>query len=486
MQSKIRSLASDTLIYGVSTVLGRFMTFMLTPLYTNFMSASEIGAITGIYAVIAFVNIAYSLGMEPAFMRFWDKTDTERTRKVFTVAYVSILCLGIVVTCLTIAFAESIAHSPLLRLGANGERLVCLASVIPLFDSLVLIPFANLRMRRQAKRFAIMRLLTIVVHVGLNIVFVVMWHMGIEGVLWAGIISSGVTLLAFVPDLKSMLRRAFDTPLFKEMLRFGMPTVPSSFSAIMVQVADRSILLMLTTSAMVGMYQTNFRLAIPMMLFVQVFEYAWRPFYLQHRDDIDAKQTYSRVLTLFTVACGFVFLTTALFMPYIVQVPFGGGHFINPDYWSGLVIVPIVLVAYYLNGVAINLAAGYNITKSTLRLPIATGIAAAVNVVATFALVPSLDIVGAAWAKVAAYIASVIVLLVMLPKVFPISYDWKRISTTVLCVTAVYVGVLVLPGDDGVQIVARILAIPVFCALLLATRTIGMSTLMTLRGLIQR
>ena len=486
MQSKIRSLASDTLVYGVSTVIGRFMTFLLTPLYTNYMSKSEIGAIAGLYAMIALVNIAYSMGMEAAYMRFWDKTNLERTKRVFTVAYVSVVGLGVIMTALTMVFAESIATNPFLRFDANQARLIAIAAAIPLFDAFVLIPFANLRMHRHAKRFALLRLLTIVLNVGLNILFVIQLRMGMEGVIWAGAISSGVTVLAFIPDIMRLLTRVFDKALFKEMLRFGMPTVPSSFSSIMVQVADRPIMLMLTTSAMVGMYQTNFRLAIPMMLFVQVFEYAWRPFYLQHRDDADAKQTFSRVLTLFTVACGFVFLITALFMPYIVQMPFVGGRFINPAYWSGLVIVPIVLVAYFFNGVAINLAAGYNITKSTLRLPIATGIAAIVNVVATFALVPSMDISGAAWAKVAAYVASVIVLLVMLPKVFPITYDWRRISTIMLCVAAVYFGILMLPNDDGIQIVARILAIPVFGVLLLITRTIGTSTLMTLRGLIKR
>lgn len=486
MQSKIRALASDTLVYGVSTVMGRFMTFMLVPLYTNYMSKSEIGAIAGLYAMIALVNIAYSMGMEAAFMRFWDKTSLERTKRVFTVAYVSVAGLGLIMSGLTVLFAESIATNQFLRFDASQARLIAIAAAIPLFDAFVLIPFANLRMHRHAKRFALLRLLTIVVNVGLNIFFVLQLRMGMEGVIWAGVISSGVTVLAFIPDIMRLLTRVFDKALFREMLRFGLPTVPSSFSSIMVAVADRPIMLMLTTQAVVGVYQTNFRLAIPMMLFVQVFEYAWRPFYLQHRDDPDAKQTFARVLTLFTVACGVVFLLTSLFMPYIVQAPFIGGRFINPDYWYGLVIVPIVLVAYFFNGIAINLAAGFNIMKSTLRLPIATGIAAIVNVAATFALVPELGMSGAAWAKVAAYLASVIVLLVLLPKVFPMKYDWRRIATIMLCVAAVYVGVLALPNDDGIQIAARILAIPVFCALLLATRTIGVSTLMTLRGLIKR
>lgn len=462
------------------------MTFMLTPLYTNYMSASDIGDIATLYSAIALVNIVYSFGMEPAFMRFWSATDAGLTKRVYTVAYISVGLVAALTTVLTILFSDAVASSDFVGMSVNGAYLVSIAAFIPLLDALVLIPFAHLRMMRKAKRFALLRLLTIVVNVVLNLVFVVQMHMGIKGVLWAGVASSAVTMFFFLPDLFQWLQRRFDTQLFREMMGFGLPTIPSSLSARIVEVADRPIMRLLTTSSVVGLYQTNFRLAIPMMMFVQVFEYAWRPFYLQHRDAPDAKSTFSRVLTLFTVACGFVFLITALFMPYIVRLPFIGGRFINPDYWSGLSIVPIVLLAYYFNGLVTNIAAGYHIAKSTMRLPIATGIAALVNVVATFALVPSLGITGAAWAKVAAYGASVVVLLWMLPKVYPMSYDWRRIITIVLCVAAVYGAVQFLPTDDSTQITARILAIPVLLLLLLATRSIGVSTLMILKGLLRR
>ncbi|MBC8125239.1 MAG: polysaccharide biosynthesis C-terminal domain-containing protein [Candidatus Kapabacteria bacterium] len=274
--------------------------------------------------------------------------------------------------------------------------------------------------------------------------------------------------------------------LLRDMLRFGVPTLPSSFSAIMVQVADRPIMLMLTGSAMVGMYQTNFRLAIPMMMFVQVFEYAWKPFYLSHRNDPDARQLFARVFTLFTIVCGAVFLATSLFMPFLVQMPFIGGRFINPLYWSGLDIIPVVMFAYYFNGVFINLAAGFHIEKRTSFFPLATATAAIVSVAATWFLVPQYGIMGAAWAKVAAYIAGAAILYISLLRVYPVPYDLLRVGATLVITSAVYGAVKMMPSDQPTQIVACVAALPVYMLLLFATRVLGPSTLRTLLRLVKR
>ncbi len=495
MHSKIRSLASDTLIYGVSTVVGRFLTFLLTPLYTNYLSAGQIGDVAAIYAMIAFVNILYSLGLEPAFMRFWQPADHARNASVFSAAFRAIGVLGVVVTGLTILLAPWIATSSVLQLEGDGATIVRIAALIPLFDALVLIPFARLRMQRRPKVFALMRLATIVINVAMNLLLVVFLGHQIEGVVWAGVISSAASFLLFVPSIvkqrvaSSEQRVASSEPratLLKDMLRFGLPTVPASFSSIMVQVVDRPILLLLTSSAVVGMYQTNFRLAIPMMMFVTVFEYAWKPFYLSHRDDADAKVVFSRVLTLFTVVCGALFLATVFVMPYVVQMPFIGGRFINPAYWSGMTIIPIVMFAYFFNGVFINLAAGLHITKQTSWLPVATGLAAAVNVAATFLLVPPMGIDGAAWAKVAAYVSSVAVLWWYVQRVYPISYDLKRILTAVAITGTVYLVGTLAPEHSTMRMIAAISALPAYGLLLLLTRVIGASTLRTLTSLIRR
>jgi O-antigen/teichoic acid export membrane protein len=491
MQSKLRSLASDTIVYGVSTVAGRFLTFLLTPLYTNYLSASEIGDVSAIYAMIAFVNIVYSLGMEPAFMRFWDRNADERNGLVFSVAFLTVAVIGVIVTTSTLLAAGPIAASPFLNLAGDGARLVAIASAIPLLDALVLIPFARLRMERRPRTFAILRLVSIVVTVAMNLVLVVALDMRVEGALLAGVVGSASTLLFFLPSLRSVVptvRRqvAEARTLLNSMLRFGTPTVPASFSSIMVQVADRPILLMLMGNAAVGMYQTNFRLALPMMMFVTVFEYAWKPFYLNHRDDADAKAVFARVLTLFTIVAGVVFLATSLLMEYVVQLPFIGGRFIHPRYWSGLSIVPVVMFAYAINGMFINLAAGFHIEKRTSIFPLATGLAAAVSVGATWAFVPAFGIMGAAWAKVAAYAAGTVVLGVALVRVYPMSYDIPRIVVAILAAAAIYAGVLAVPVDGTPALLLRLAAVPAYVGVLIAARVLAPSTLRTMLSLVKR
>jgi O-antigen/teichoic acid export membrane protein len=225
------------------------------------------------------------------------------------------------------------------------------------------------------------------------------------------------------------------------MLAFGLPTVPSNFSSIMVQVADRPIMLMLTSASVVGMYQTNFRLAIPMMMFVTVFEYAWKPFYLNHRDEPGAKDLFARVFTVFTAVCGAIFLITTFFIEYVVRMPFIGGRFINPEYWDGMTIIPIVMIAYFFNGVFINMAAGLHIQKRTGFFPIATGIAAVISVAATWVLVPIYGLEGAAWAKVVAYLVSAVILYVFVQRIYPMKYEWGKVLAIILLCAAIWFGV---------------------------------------------
>lgn len=467
MSSKIARLASDTVVYGISTVLSRFLTFLLTPLFTNYLSKTEIGEVAGIYAMIAFVSILYSLGMEPAFMRFWSKDAGKENNRVFANAFTTVALLSVVVTALTIALAAPIAASPLLKLGRQGAHLVQIAALIPLLDGLVLIPFAQLRMQQRPKVFASLRLLSVVVTFAFTMLFVVGFGWGIEGALWAGVIGSATTFLVFLPGVLRTLRSVPKSAsgLLRQMLAFGLPTVPSSFSSIMVQVADRPIMMMLTSSSVVGMYQTNFRLALPMMMFVTVFEYAWKPFYLNHRHDQDAKHTFARVFTAFTAVCGAIFLTTALFIEYVVQLPFIGGRFVNPEYWQGMTIIPVVMFAYFFNGVFINMAAGLHIEKRTGYFPVATLAAASVSVVATWLLVPSYGIIGAAWAKVLAYVVSAVILYVVSQRFYPVSYEWSKVLSLV-CGTATLFAMVMLIETRGVAgIAVRIGAIAAYIVL---------------------
>ena len=242
-------------------------------------------------------------------------------------------------------------------------------------------------------------------------------------------------------------------------------------------------MLMLTSSSVVGLYQTNFRLAIPMMMFVTVFEYAWKPFYLNHRDDSDAKQTFARVFTVFTAVCGALFLVTAFFMKYVVQLPFIGGRFVNPEYWVGLDIIPVIMFAYYLNGVFINMAAGLHIEKRTNFFPLAMGAAALVSVTATWFLIPPFGIMGAAWAKVLAYAVSVIMLYGIVQRVYPMRYEWRKVLTLIFATALLFVAGTQIPVSDSSAIALRGVAVVIYAILALVLLRGGGSTF---TGLLKR
>ena len=399
--SRIKSLASDTLIYGVFTIVARFLTFMLTPLYTNYLTMVEFADIQYIFVILAVINIVYGFGMDSSYFRFYEKGSEEQSNKVFTLSYLSIVLISGTISILIIIFSKPIA--PVITELQNGQKLIMMAAMVPFLDALMIIPYAYLRMTRQAKKFAMTKFFLVIIAVILNFVFVVFMRWGIEGILYAQIIANGVGALIFVKIIFTKIKFKFDFILLKDMLKFGIPTLPAMLSGMILQVGDRWILKPLTDSVQFALYQCNHKLGIPMILFVSVFEYAWKPFYLSHYKDPDAKKLYARILTYFTFIAAGVFLVTSMFMEFIVQMPFIGGKFINPDYWSGMGIIPVILLSFYFNGVYNNFACGFHIEKKTQYLPAAIGIGAIVNVAMNFTLIPVIGYWGAAWATLAAY-----------------------------------------------------------------------------------
>lgn len=449
MLAKLRSLASDTVVYGVSTILGRFLTFLLTPLYTNYVTQAELGDTAYLYSLIAFVNVVYSCGFDSAFFKYFrtphkqepKEVTLEHNRSVFAHALMGIAVISSVLTLLFCAFASSLASA--LRLEAIAPMIIY-AALIAFFDALVLVPFAALRMESRSKRFALLKFSVIVLNIVANLVFVVYFRMGIRGIFLAGLLSSFAGLLMVLPEIRRYIltgKISFDGNLFRELWHFGLPTVPAAFSAMMLQVVDRPILKMFVDSAAVGLYQANYRLGIPMMLIVTVFDYAWKPFYLREtsrplsRSQRRAQYAmFSRVLTYFTVVCGFVFLVASLYMEFVVRLPFLGGRFVNPAYWSGLSMIPIILGAYYCNGLYTNFAASVYIRKRTKYLPGITGAAALANIVFNLVFIPRFGIWGAAWATLGAYMLSALLMYGLTRKIYPIRYEWGRVAIAiVLC-----------------------------------------------------
>jgi O-antigen/teichoic acid export membrane protein len=200
----------------------------------------------------------------------------------------------------------------------------------------------------------------------------------------------------------------------------------------MIQVVDRPILRSLTNDATVGVYQANYRLGIFMMLIVSMYDYAWRPFFLATAQEPDAKRIFSRILTYFVLAGTGIILVLSFFMKEIVAIRFFGRTLIHPDYWSGLPIVPVVLFGYLFLGIYNNLIAGIYIEKKTQYLPAITIAGAVVNVGVNYLLIPSMGMMGAAIATLAAYAVIAGALYVVVQRFYPVTYEWKRIGLILL------------------------------------------------------
>jgi len=436
MKSRILTLASDTFTYGIFILIGRFLTFLLTPFYTNYLTVEEVGDVGNFFALIAFVNVVYAFGMDLAYFRFYSQSNFHQSKIAFTYSYLTIITISLLCSFILWLWAPIYAHH--LTNLPGDVFLVRLAVLVPLTDCLMVIPYAYLRMTRQVAKFSLIRFSLIVIAVALNIWFVVVLKIGIKGVFYAQLIANSVGVLLFIPIIIKHLTFSLESKLFKEMLKFGLPTVPATFSGILLQVVDRPILKFLTDSNQVGIYMVNYRLAIPMMLFVAMYDYAWRPFYLTNFESKDAKELFSRIFTYFVYSAGFVFLVTAFFIEFLVRLPFFGGRFIEPTYWQGMDIIPIVMLGYIFNGFYINFNAGINIEKKTQYLPVAVGISAIVNIMLNFVTIPFMGYRGAAWATFWAYLVSAIIIYYYSQKFYPIRYEWKKIVSLGIILISVF------------------------------------------------
>jgi O-antigen/teichoic acid export membrane protein len=311
------------------------------------------------------------------------------------------------------------------------------------------------------------------------------FHAGLEGIFVSGLIASAFTVVTLLPTIAKNFRWDFSSSLYRALLAFGLPYVPSGLAAIVIQVVDRPVMLYLTNKTTVGVYQANYRLGIFMMLIVSMFDYAWRPFFLSHAAEPGAKKMFARVLTYFVTATSFVLLVLSFFIGDIVRIKFSGHYLIHPSYWGGLSIVPVVLLAYLFLGVYNNLVAGIYIEKKTQKLPAITLAGAAANVAANFLLIPVMGMMGGAVATLLAYMVMAGALYVTVRQFYPVPYEWGRIGKVVLAGGIVEILFLTVNAGE-LRILWNIALLLLFGALLALLRFVDPEELQALRSLRHR
>lgn len=405
-------------------------------------------------------------------------------RETFTVPFLSVSATALVSTVMLSLLSAPVAG--IINLPVEHAVVVQYSAWILCLDAVALIPFASLRMERKAKRFAAIKLSGIAVNVACNVVVLVKFHMGVEGIFLSGVISSAFTVALLLPSILRSLSPHWIGELYRALLRFGLPTVPAGIAAMMIQVINRPILEALTDKATVGVFQANYRLGIFMMLVVSMFDFAWRPFFFSQAQEKGAKELFARILTYFLLLMTSVFLLLSFFLDDLVKPPFFWGHSILPAaYWSGLAIVPVVMLAYVCLGVYNNLVAGIYIEKKTQYLPIATFVGALVNVAANYLLIPPMGMMGAAVATLLSYALMALLIYVMARRVYPVTYEGGRILRIVGAATAVY-ALHMFVHPDGFTILWKLFLLIVFLLLIYGMRFFEPAELRLLSGLWKR
>ena len=426
MFQKLKELSKDTAIYGISTMVGRFLTFLLVPLYTNVFIESDYGVVSNIYIFIAIMNIVFVYGMDSSYLKFASKIKIGDEKDNFSTPYLSVVIIGIILFCLILILKPQLAV--ILNIPQNYFYLFNYAAVILLVDALGVIPFIKLRIERKASKFATFKIINICVNVGLNLYLILILKLNIEAIFIANIGASAITYLLLFPSVIQNLRFKINSDLLKSLLKFGLPYFPAGLGAILIQGIDRPILGHLTDLSTVGVYSANYKLGIFMMLFVSMFQFAWQPFFLQNEDEKNAKELFSKVFTYFALVGSVVLVLISLFISDLVKINIFGHSIIGSAYWGGLHIVPVILCGYLFYGFYVVFTAGIYIKEKSIYIPFITLGGAVINIVSNFVLIPLIGIMGAAFSTLISYLFMSVALYFVTQKFYNIKYEFLRVG----------------------------------------------------------
>ncbi|MCX6290317.1 MAG: polysaccharide biosynthesis C-terminal domain-containing protein [Bacteroidetes bacterium] len=451
--SVIKKLAGQTATYGLSSILGRLLNYLLVPLYTRVFHAGEYGVVTEMYAYVSFFNIVFTYGLETAYFRFFQSE--KENPKVYSTTLISILTSSVLFAFFIIFFSPAIAGKLNATEHSNAmlpEYISWFAAILA-FDAVSTIPFAKLRQANKAKRFVFLKLLWIVINIGLNLFFLVLcpklmnssYHdvirniynpsMGVGYVFISNLVASAVTLLFLSPELFSV-KLEFDRALWKSMIVYSLPIMVAGFAGMINETFDRIMLPRLVSDPSTaleqnGIYGACYKLSILMTLFVQTFRYAAEPFFFSHASKENAKEIYSKVMHYFVLTCSFIFLTIMMYMDLVKKI-------VGEEYRSGIKIVPILLMANLCLGVYYNLSIWYKLTGRTRWAAWISVAGAVVTLLLNYWLIPVLGYMGAAWTTLICYASMMVISYVAGQKYYHVDYNLRSFALFVITALLLY------------------------------------------------
>ena len=428
----LKKLLGQTAIYGLSSVIGRLLNYLLVPLYTRYFLPAEYGVVTELYAYVAFLVIVLTYGLETAFFRF-SKKDND-VKVVYSTVLISLIVSSIIFVILMFASSSSIANW--MGYAGHTEYIEWFAIIIAL-DAISSVSFAKLRAQNKAIRFALIRLGNIFVNISLNIYFIVYQEFGIEYIFIANLISSGITIFLLLPEMLTSVW-SFDKILWKKMMIYALPLLIAGLAGMTNETIDRILLKHLLpnpdiAASELGLYGAFYKLSIIMTLFIQTFRFAAEPFFFAQQKEGNSRKIYADVMKYFTIIMAIIFLGVTIF--YDVIKGFLGSEYHDE---RGFLVVSILLLANLFLGIYYNLSIWYKLTEKTKYGAYLSIFGAIITLGLNFTLIPIVGFVGSAWATLASYFSMTIASYYLGKKHFPIPYNIKRTGGYLFGMLGVY------------------------------------------------
>ena len=443
--ANLKSLAKDTAIYGLSSIVGRFLNYLLVPLYTAALSAAGggYGVITNVYAYTALLLVILTYGMETTFFRFANK-EGEDPRRVYSTALVSVGTTSLVFVALVLTFISPISSA----MGyAEHPSYVWVMAITVALDAFQCIPFAYLRYKKRPVKFAALKLANIMMSIALNLVFFLVlpkWYestggegfvsqiyspeVGVGYAFYINLFCSAALMLLLIKELTGF-KYVLDRALLRRMLSYSWPILVLGIAGILNQTADKILFPYIykgaDAHAQLGIYGAASKIAMIMAMITQAFRYAYEPFVFGKAKDKDNRDTYAKAMKYFVVFTLLAFLAVIGYMDLLK-------YLIGPDYWSGLRVVPIVMAAEIMMGVYFNLSFWYKLIDKTIWGAWFSGAGCLVLVLVNVVFVPRYGYMACAWAGFAGYGTAMLLSYFVGQRHYPINYPVKDMAVYVL------------------------------------------------------
>lgn len=458
--ANLKSLAKETAIYGMSSIIGRFLNYLLVPLYTAKLSAASggYGVITNVYALTAFMLVLLTYGMETGFFRFANKPGMNPTR-VYSTILISVFSTSLLFFLLIFGNLNSVAG--FLDYADHPEYIGIMAGVVAL-DAFQSIPFAWLRYQKKAIKFACLKLLFIIMSIGLNLLYFVLlpslyesypeWvshfynpSVGVGYAFGINLICTASITLFLWPELTGF-RYVFDYRLWRQILSYSLPILILGLAGILNQTVDKIIFPFVykgteqAARAQLGIYGAASKIAMIMAMLIQAFRFAYEPFVFGKSAEKDNRETYAAAMKYFIIFSLVAFLAVMCYMDLLRYI-------IAPSYWEGLRVVPIVMLAEIFMGIYFNLSFWYKLTDKTHYGAWFSLAGCIVIVLMNILLVPQYSYMACAWAGVAGYGVCMILSYFIGQREYPIHYDLRCIGRYVSLAAILYIISIFVPAQ---------------------------------------